>query len=79
MFEITFSSFLCLYNIKHLNKKQHFLFIFLFVFCLFCLEKIVFYDTIKGELSLEKNYFMKEESSYEQKTTIRKNFRYVKD
>ena len=38
-----------------------------------------FYDTIKRELSLEKKYFMREESSYEQKTTIRKNFRYVKD
>ncbi|OJG62749.1 hypothetical protein RV07_GL001208 [Enterococcus malodoratus] len=46
---------------------------------MFYLENIVFYDTIKRELSLEKNYFMKEEFSYEQKTTIRKNFRYVKD
>ncbi|RTK74156.1 hypothetical protein DRJ83_14105 [Enterococcus faecalis] len=35
MFEKTFSSFLCLYNIKHSNKKQRFFvyfFIFLFVF-----------------------------------------------
>lgn len=30
MFEITFSSFLCLYNIKHSNKKQRFFVYFLF-------------------------------------------------
>lgn len=34
---------------------------------------------LKENYLWKKNYFMKEESSYEQKTTIRKNFRYVKD
>ncbi|MBK4764450.1 hypothetical protein CU019_2454 [Enterococcus faecium] len=35
MFEKTFPPFLCLYNIKHSNKKQHFFVYFLFFLFVF--------------------------------------------